>query len=127
MVDLLKKTCTCREFDLDQMTCAHALAVLKELNVSAYLFCSKYYTVSALEATYKDTIHLPEGLCDWEVSEEVKCRKVLPPTTKWSGGRPKRERTPFLGEEQQIRKCSKCGEHGHNRQTCKNPFSLLII
>ena len=44
IVDLKERACTCNKFQLDQLPCEHALAVLRELNQEPYTYCSPYYT-----------------------------------------------------------------------------------
>lgn len=127
VVDLDKKTCICREFDLDQMPCAHALAVIRKRKMSSYPFCSNFYTPEALESTYAVTDYPVGNICqwEWEIPEEVENRKVLPPITQQrSGGRPKRKSIPLVGEEQVMKKCGRCGERGDNRKTCKNDIHV---
>ncbi|KAK2658182.1 hypothetical protein Ddye_004715 [Dipteronia dyeriana] len=57
-MDLTTKTCTCREFDVDQLPCAHALACIRLRGFSFPDYCSPYYTSAFLVATYSGEIHL---------------------------------------------------------------------
>ncbi|XP_030494883.2 uncharacterized protein LOC115710669 [Cannabis sativa] len=43
-VDLEKRTCTCNRFQIDEMPCGHAVAVMREMNMDPYTYCSDYYT-----------------------------------------------------------------------------------
>ncbi|KAM6590477.1 hypothetical protein CsatA_013082 [Cannabis sativa] len=43
-VDLEKRTCTCNMFQIDEMPCGHAVAVMREMNMDPYTYCSDYYT-----------------------------------------------------------------------------------
>ncbi|KAK2652749.1 hypothetical protein Ddye_012605 [Dipteronia dyeriana] len=69
LVDIEHRTCTCCNWDLDQLPCDHAIAV----------------------------------------------------PSKRQAGRPKERRIPSVGEVHRQKKCSNCGEQGHNRMGCSNP------
>ena len=128
IVVLRGKTCNCREFELDQMPCSHALAVLRVQNMLdqvPYSFCSHYYSLECLVQTYAETVHPLGSVLKWKAPGEVKLRKVLPPTTLRSGVRRLEGWTHFLEEEEEgIQKCDICGNPGHNHQTCKNLFDF---
>ncbi|XP_062100042.1 uncharacterized protein LOC133805912 [Humulus lupulus] len=44
VVNLKEQICTCNRFQNDEMSCAHALPVMKEMNIDPYNYCSLYYT-----------------------------------------------------------------------------------
>ncbi|XP_013624950.1 PREDICTED: uncharacterized protein LOC106331169 [Brassica oleracea var. oleracea] len=63
-VDLARKMCTCRCFDIDKIPCVHAAAASKFLSVRRDLhlqdYCSKYYLVELWALAYCRTIyHVP--------------------------------------------------------------------
>ncbi|KAI5343776.1 hypothetical protein L3X38_011652 [Prunus dulcis] len=124
VVNLEGKCCTCREFDLDQLPCAHACAVCRHRQISCYPMCSKYYTTNSLVIAYAEPIWLVGNQTDWVVPNDVRDRIVLSPITRRRHGRRKEKRIPSRGEEPSTRKCSQCGSTGHYRQTCKNPIAL---
>ncbi|XP_060960959.1 uncharacterized protein LOC115723685 [Cannabis sativa] len=102
-VDLEKRTCTCNRFQIDEMPCGHAVAVMREMNMDPYTYWTVY----------------PIGhQSEWEVPEEVKNITVLPPHERVKSGRPKTLRRKAGWEKDQHNKCSKCGELGHNKRTC---------
>src|SRR5262249_29177785 len=123
-VNLNLKTCSCREFDLDQIPCAHALAVARSRRINPYTLCSRYYTAAALVDAYAEPIRPLGHPTEWVVSDEVSARVVLPPITRRQIGRRRKERIPSTGEDMGMRKCGRCGGRGHNRVTCKNPIPL---
>ncbi|XP_062103320.1 uncharacterized protein LOC133814367 [Humulus lupulus] len=90
IVDLNSRTCTCNRllykllegFQMDQLPCAHAIAVFKEMNQDPYQYCSLYYTKEAMVATYKESIY-PLGNEDtWQIPEHIKAVKIHPPEGK---------------------------------------------
>ncbi|KAH9658494.1 SWIM-type domain-containing protein [Citrus sinensis] len=124
-VNILDKTCSCREFQLDQLPCEHALAVCRyRETLSVYDMCSRYYSSEAWVAAYAETIYPVGTEKEWEVSEEVQSNEVLPPVEKRKKGRPQKIRIPSQGEEKLRRKCGRCGSRGHNRLTCSAPIPL---
>ncbi|KAM6543336.1 hypothetical protein CsatB_007783 [Cannabis sativa] len=117
-VDLEKRTCTCNRFQIDEMPCGHAVAVMREMNMDPYTYCSDYYTKKNWLATYSGTVYPIGHQSEWEVPEEVKNIIVLPPHERVKSGRPKTLRRKAGWEKDQHNKCSKCGELGHNKRTC---------
>ncbi|KAF4400922.1 hypothetical protein G4B88_013763 [Cannabis sativa] len=72
IVDLSSRTCTCKRFQIDQLPCGHAMAVLKDMNKDAYEYCSSYYTKEAMLATYGEIVYPIPNEDTWEVPEYVK-------------------------------------------------------
>ncbi|KAK2652103.1 hypothetical protein Ddye_011959 [Dipteronia dyeriana] len=56
-VDLELRICTCRKFDLDMLSCAHAIAVCRHTRVSKERLCSDYFTTQWLQTVYAHSIH----------------------------------------------------------------------
>ncbi|XP_060183061.1 uncharacterized protein LOC132613016 [Lycium barbarum] len=52
IIDLKKKTCSCRIFQLDEIPCSHAWAVLKNKNLAADAYCSKLFKPETVVNTY---------------------------------------------------------------------------
>jgi len=48
-------------------------------------------------------------------------RRILPPINPRPQGRPRQRRIESQTQGVQMRRCSKCGEGGHYRSTCRNP------
>ena len=117
-VNLENKTCSCREFELDHYPCVHAAAACRFRNISFYLFCSEYYTVSAWRDCYAPTIYPLDDRRLWQAPPEITDRVVLPPNVRRAPGRPRTQRILSRGEDRPHRRCSRCKVLGHNRQTC---------
>ncbi|KAL6495065.1 hypothetical protein OROGR_030747 [Orobanche gracilis] len=75
-VDLRTWTCCCREFDLDQIPCRHAVVAA---GLSVYDFVSCYFKQQSLVGTYKDHIIPIPHLGEWNVPSEVSSIICLPP------------------------------------------------
>ena len=77
---------------MDQLPCAHAIAVLQKVNHDPYDYCSPYYTKQAMVAAYKELVY-PVGKKDtWKVPEEIKVRIMYPSKGRIRTGRPKKRR-----------------------------------
>ncbi|KAH0708034.1 hypothetical protein KY285_010902 [Solanum tuberosum] len=62
-VNLLKKSCSCREYDLVQIVCAHAMAVLRskhddEYGMNIYEYSSPLYKVETYILAYSESINV---------------------------------------------------------------------
>ncbi|TXG64865.1 hypothetical protein EZV62_011859 [Acer yangbiense] len=122
-VDLTAKTCTCKEFDVDQLPCAHALACIRLRGFSFVDYCSPYYSSAFLVAAYSGEIHPVGQPSEWLVPEDIASKIVHPPVGRRGPGRPKKNRTPSFGEEVTQRRCTTCHRVGHNSHTCTYPKS----
>ncbi|KAK2641398.1 hypothetical protein Ddye_023161 [Dipteronia dyeriana] len=121
LVDIEHRTCTCRNLDLDQLPCDHVIAVARFTKTNFNSLCHEYYSTSWMQTAYAPAINPVPHPSIWEVPDEVSYVIVLPPNSKRQAGRPKERRIPFVGEVHQQKKCSNCGEQGHNRMGCPNP------
>ncbi|KAM6567985.1 hypothetical protein CsatA_027113 [Cannabis sativa] len=120
IVNLDEKTCSCRRFNLDQIPCRHALAVIAKKRLNPYAYCSRYYKREELLATYQEIIYLLGNPRTWSIPDDVKSMEVLPPISTEKSSRIKRKRLSFSGEHNSKSRCGRCGQPGHNRKTCKS-------
>nr|XP_016492765.1 PREDICTED: uncharacterized protein LOC107812228 [Nicotiana tabacum] len=81
-----------RRFQLDELPCAHAWAVLKYKYIDHIEYYSMYYTRKYLLKTYEIPIYLVPDESIWKISAEVLDEKVLPPDVTKSIGRPRKGR-----------------------------------
>ncbi|XP_052203081.1 uncharacterized protein LOC127808553 [Diospyros lotus] len=98
IVDLKAKTCTCRVFDFDKLSCGHALAAARSRNIDLYTLSSAYYQTEALLCAYVDPIMPVGSQADWIVPNERASVNLLPPATRRPCGRRKTCRIPSAGE-----------------------------
>ncbi|KAK2664918.1 hypothetical protein Ddye_003492 [Dipteronia dyeriana] len=124
-VDLTTKNCTCKEFDVDQLLCAHALTCIRLRGFSFVDYCSPYYSSAFLATAYSGEIHPVGQPSEWLVPEDIASQIVHPPVGRRGPGKPKQNRTPSFGEEVTKRSCTTCHCIGHNSHTCTYPKSSL--
>ncbi|KAH9795044.1 SWIM-type domain-containing protein [Citrus sinensis] len=122
LVDLQKKTCSCRVFQLNQLVCAHAIAACLTVRVDFFNLCWDFYTTESLAMAYAQPLEPVSDVADWEVPDEIQEIQVYPPIEAPPPGRRKELRIPSVGEDVNRRtiKCGRCHELGHNRKRCKN-------
>ncbi|XP_062085893.1 uncharacterized protein LOC133792001 [Humulus lupulus] len=130
-VNLMTKSCSCGVFQLIGIPCPHAAAAAIACGVNLYSLCSSFYTIKSWRNSYKETIYPTGNEDDWILLDDIKNMVVGVPIGKQQVGRPKkpklgRPRTncwPSSGEKDvKMRKCSRCGGHGHNKSSCKAWF-----
>ncbi|XP_060176134.1 uncharacterized protein LOC132606576 [Lycium barbarum] len=92
VVNLGERTCTCIRFQMDEMPCPHALAVVTFKNIDAYQYCSVYYKKDYLLKTYEISSNPIPDESTWDIPREILEEVVLPPTGKIRPGRPKKLR-----------------------------------
>lgn len=125
VVNLHTQECTCKEFQAEQLPCAHAIAVARDRNINVYSLCANYYTNECLLAAYSEAVYPVGNQSEWKTTEEYVHMTVLPPKVVKRVGRPKKKRIPSVGEAPKLHKCGRCKETGHNRLTCTNPISYI--
>ncbi|KAH9704759.1 SWIM-type domain-containing protein [Citrus sinensis] len=125
LVDLQKRTCSCRVFQLDQLVCAHAIAACLTHRVDFINLCSDFYTTESLAMAYAQPVEPVGDVADWEILDEIQKMHVYPPVEAPLPGRRKELRIPSAGEDVDRRtvRCGRCHELGHNRKRCKNPIA----
>ncbi|XP_073152978.1 uncharacterized protein [Henckelia pumila] len=98
VVDLNKRICRCRVFDIDRLPCAHAIAAASHQNMDIYELCSHYYSTNVWNLAYVETIYPMPPSKEWNVPADIDSLIVLPPKVKVRKGRVKKKRIPSIGE-----------------------------
>ena len=83
-VDLQRRTCTCRVFDLDKIPCPHAMAMLRvhygaDFENKIYEYASPYYSVEKYIIAYCEEINPVPPEDSWIVPLEILQREIPPP------------------------------------------------
>ncbi|KAK1395367.1 hypothetical protein POM88_014423 [Heracleum sosnowskyi] len=79
IVDLGLRTCTCNWFQMDQLPCAHVIAVLKKVNHHPYDYCSTYYKKETMISAYEQIVYSVGNRETWEIPETIKSMSLYPP------------------------------------------------
>ncbi|XP_009621219.1 uncharacterized protein [Nicotiana tomentosiformis] len=90
IVCLQNKRCSCGQFQLDELPCAHALAALRHMNESYENYCSPYYSRESLLHTYEISVDSLPDESKWNVPQDIAEEVVMPPTGKRQSGRPQK-------------------------------------
>nr|XP_016442940.1 PREDICTED: uncharacterized protein LOC107768335 [Nicotiana tabacum] len=124
IVCLENKKCSCGQFQLDELPCAHALAALRHRNETYENYCSPYYTRKSLLLTYEMPVNPLPDEGKWEMPQHILDEVVKPPAgDKRQPGRPHKERYKTFDEIKSKKykvSCGNCGGEGHDKRTCKN-------
>ncbi|KAK2648308.1 hypothetical protein Ddye_015797 [Dipteronia dyeriana] len=128
LVNLIERTCICREFQIDMLQCKHALAALRACKKPFIDFCSDHYKKSSLVDTYSRVIRPVRHKSKWGVPQDISLIVVNAPLWVSQAGRPKKSRIPSSGEYRgkKSRTCSWCKQAGHNRQNCPTPLRFIV-
>ncbi|XP_016436337.1 uncharacterized protein LOC107762485 [Nicotiana tabacum] len=112
IVCLLERECVCRRFQVDELPCPHACAVLKSKFLMPEDYCSNYYKPNSVVMTYDVPMYPLPDRNEWNIPAHVTEEVVLPPKWKRPPGRPKKKRDkPFseLLQPKNQHSCSICG------------------
>ena len=129
-MNLRDKTCTCRLWQIQGISCVHACACIVKNGHSLTDYVCRYYSLDTMVSLYKYVLYPISGMHNWPRSSEVGF-ELEPPRTKCQRGRPRKKRRE--GNQVQVHAdgaesltrttvmtCSRCGLDGHNRRTCNN-------
>ncbi|XP_074342727.1 uncharacterized protein LOC141680383 [Apium graveolens] len=92
IVDIGLRTCKCNRFQLDQLPCAHAIAVLQKANHDPYDYCSPYFTKEVMIHAYEETVFPVSHEDTWEVPKNIKSMALYPLQGRVRVGKPKKRR-----------------------------------
>ncbi|XP_010531605.1 PREDICTED: uncharacterized protein LOC104807875 [Tarenaya hassleriana] len=101
-VDLGKKCCDCKVWDVDKYPCSHAIKALHEHGDKEKLleYCSSYYTRATWELAYVDSVYPVSDISHWEIPDHIAELKVDPPAIRDRRvGRPMTNRIKSAGEK----------------------------
>ncbi|CAH9122120.1 unnamed protein product [Cuscuta epithymum] len=126
VVNLEERRCTCREFQLEDFVCVHAVNLIGHLNgLSCYDYVSAYYKTNSWRGAYSGIVYPIGSYSEDELPEEYRTCLIKPPICKTrTAGRPKSKRIRSVGEFGSRQKCTRCKQQGHNQKTCNNPIPL---
>nr|XP_009603992.1 uncharacterized protein LOC104098865 [Nicotiana tomentosiformis] len=82
IICLQNKIRSCGQFQLDELSCAHALAALRHKNKSYENYCSPYYTRESLLQTYEIPVDPLPDESKWNVPQHIAEKVVKPHTGK---------------------------------------------
>ncbi|XP_060182021.1 uncharacterized protein LOC132611637 [Lycium barbarum] len=132
-VNLLNKTCSCREYDLVKLPCAQVMVALRlkygnGYGSSIYKYSSPMYKVQSYILAFAETINVVPSESEWVVPEEHVKMYIAPPPYEPKLGRKGIKRIPGLVEsfkpkgrvKRRRNKFSLCKGSGRKRTTCRN-------
>ncbi|KAG5570579.1 hypothetical protein H5410_060345, partial [Solanum commersonii] len=123
-VDIARRTCSCRVWQLRGIPCAHVVAGLYFKKFSLYDYIDNFYSKETYLGTYANVIEPLTNMEIWLVSTNL---TIEPPEITNMPGRPPKARRKEAGETKKSRKlprtglamtCSICHVRGHNKTGC---------
>ncbi|XP_019257092.1 PREDICTED: uncharacterized protein LOC109235436 [Nicotiana attenuata] len=91
IVCLLKKNCSYGWFQVDELPCLHAWAVLKSKFLMPDDYCSDYYKPKSVIMAYEVPVYPLPDRSEWNIPAHILEEVVLPPKWKRPLVRPKEE------------------------------------
>lgn len=125
LVDLSKRSCSCRKYDLMDIPCKHVVCAIWSKKEDPEAYVHPCYLVDTYRRCYAGRIMSVNGP---DLSPQCNLPSLLPPHYKEKVGRPaklrRREADEPLPSKNKLRgvtkftKCKLCGGSGHNKRTC---------
>nr|GEU76548.1 hypothetical protein [Tanacetum cinerariifolium] len=127
-VNEMNMTCSCRQWQLTGIPCAHGCAAIYFLHKDPDKYVSDWYRKSMFVYVYQHFIHPLDGMDQWAPTEY---QNPLPHVTKRMAGkrRTKRRKDDSEGNDKnrtrvsrvgRVIHCTNCHQEGHNRKGCKS-------
>nr|XP_011459364.1 PREDICTED: uncharacterized protein LOC105349940 [Fragaria vesca subsp. vesca] len=127
VVNLARRTYTCRRWDLCGIPCKHAISAIYLKREDPDDYVSRCYLKTTYMSIYNNLIQPVNSMDLWSRGEDP---PIQPPQYSRQPGRPKKTRNKATYEKQKdgvtVRKmmqkslrCGNCGQQGHNRKTCQ--------
>ena len=126
-VDMEKKNCSCRLWEVSGIPCCHAIAAILLRNEDPREYLNVCYSKGLFLKLYQNVLQPISGEDHWPPSTMP---ELEPPVSVTQPGRPRKARrrdtTEGKNHGRRLRRriiihCRKCGEAGHNAATCKQP------
>ncbi|XP_075098651.1 uncharacterized protein LOC142175546 [Nicotiana tabacum] len=120
---LLERKCVCGRFQVDELPCPHAWAILKSMLLMPEEYCFNYYKPNTVVMTYDVPVYPLPDRNNWNTPAHIAKEVVLPPKWKRPPGRPKKKRDKPLSELLQPKNQHSyniCRQGGHNKRACRN-------
>ena len=123
-VDLEKRTCSCRLWQLNGYGCVHSVASICFMNREVEEYVDPIFTRSMYDKTYQFQIFPMNGYQLWPETTFI---PPLPPKSRRMPGRPKTKRVRSASEKLGKHKvckvgkkvsCGICKGEGHNKRSC---------
>nr|XP_043618355.1 uncharacterized protein LOC122590086 [Erigeron canadensis] len=135
VVNVEKRTCTCRRLEITGLPCKHAVCVnwnmaLNKRPVGAIeTWVDPIYRLDTWKLMYKFKINPTNGVNMWNKSQIP--TMIIPPKYHTPVGRPRKKRRKTEEELQMVKNgklsrkhksvvCKTCGKSGHNKRSCKD-------
>ncbi|KAL2896769.1 Protein FAR1-RELATED SEQUENCE 1 [Bienertia sinuspersici] len=88
-IDLGKRTCSCRSWDLTGIPCAHAMSAKLYMDHQPEQYLAKWYTAETYEKTYKNLLQPVPGKTFWNHEGEGLRPSSIVTAKTWARGRKK--------------------------------------
>uniref|UniRef100_A0A0A9AVD5 SWIM-type domain-containing protein n=1 Tax=Arundo donax TaxID=35708 RepID=A0A0A9AVD5_ARUDO len=111
-VDIEKRTCSCRYWELSGIPCCHAISAIYIMSGNPEDYIADCYTIEYYNKTYEHCMLPMEGMSSWPISDHP---RPSPPGYVKMPGRPRKERRRDPSEPKKATKLSRIG----TKMTCR--------
>ncbi|PWA63566.1 transposase, MuDR, Zinc finger, SWIM-type, MULE transposase domain protein [Artemisia annua] len=122
VVDISTYECSCKVWQLTDLPCCHAIAVISCLGRDPYDFCARFFTAENYRLTYSESVNPIPSEDHKPLMKEFSQAivTVTPPPTRRPPGRPPTKKAGMHESSKRQLQCSRCKGMGHNKSTCKD-------
>ncbi|XP_072147178.1 uncharacterized protein [Setaria viridis] len=130
-MDLQKKECSCRYWQLSGLPCPHAISCIFFKTNTLDDYISKCYTVEEFNKIYNYCLIPVEGMQSWPQSDRPPLQ--APGYVRMPGEKERKRESnekPKVGKISRVGtviRCRKCKQIGHNRSICDKSYVCQYI
>ncbi|OIT35395.1 hypothetical protein A4A49_03157, partial [Nicotiana attenuata] len=128
IVNLRRRTCTCRSWQLRGIPCAHAICAIYHQEEEPYNYVDHWYRKETFLKAYQ---YFLEPIPNMKMWPDTNNMVIEPPAPKPMPARPQKKRRKAKNEPNKKKygklskqgvkmTCSKCHQGGHNKSTCQS-------
>ncbi|KAK8947375.1 hypothetical protein KSP39_PZI006519 [Platanthera zijinensis] len=126
IVDIQRRCCSCRRWQIFGIPCAHAAAALLSCGEDVRLYAQECFSVNKYLEAYSQNIYpLPDRtfwreFCEGAEGDSKADMIIRPPKTRRPPGRPKKKvlRIESLKRPKKVVQCGRCHLLGHSQKKC---------
>ncbi|XP_058202649.1 uncharacterized protein LOC131317087 [Rhododendron vialii] len=111
-VDIVRRSCSCGDWQLNMFPCVHGVCALKKSKKDLNDYMERCFFSESYREAYSKCINPVPRIwqnVDLDVANDI----LLPPLCKRPPGRPRTERIPSTGAKTKKVTCSRCGQVGY--------------
>ncbi|CAA7026394.1 unnamed protein product [Microthlaspi erraticum] len=123
VVDIEKRSCLCRRWEIHGLPCSHAVGALLSCEEDVYKYAEGCFSSESYRRTYAESVEPVSEKVEWKAERDADGEDgIRTPRAIRDVRRRKRVRAEDVGRVKRVVHCGRCNQTGHFRTTCVAPM-----